>query len=80
MRFTTYLALAAALLMAGIVLLQACVLIRHRWAARLPVYPVRWSPEQVLAWARWRLVLGLLVIASWLWGGAAFSLGLLLSP
>jgi hypothetical protein len=80
MRFTTYLMLAVALLMAGIVLFQACVLISRRWAGHLPVYPVSWSPEQVLAWERWRLVLGLLVIASWLWGGAAFCVGLLLGP
>src|SRR5436190_11028171 len=80
MRFTTYLWLAVLLLMAGIMLSRACVLIRRRWAGRLPVYPVDWSPEQALAWERQRLVFGLLVIASWVWGGAAFCLGLLLGP
>jgi hypothetical protein len=80
MRFGTYVRLGIMLVGTGIVLFQACVLISRRWAGRLPVYPVDWSPEQVLAWERQRLVFGLLVIASWVWGGAAFCLGLLLGP
>jgi hypothetical protein len=80
MRFTTYLVLGAALLMAGFALCQAWVLIRRRWIGCLMVYPVGWSSEKILAWERWRLVLGLAVIASWVWGGAAFCLGLLLGP
>jgi hypothetical protein len=65
--------------MVALVLFQARVLVRRRWTACLAVYPSNWSPTQVLAWDRWRLVFGLGVIASWAWGGAAFCLGLLLS-
>jgi hypothetical protein len=78
MNFGNYLALAGTLLLGVCALYQAGVVIRRRKTG--PRFPADWSPQQVAAWARWRRVFGCVVAAAWIWGGAAFLLGLILGP
>jgi hypothetical protein len=65
--------LAFLLIWAACLLAVACVVISRRWTGHLATYPVDWSPERRLRWERWRLALGLVLIASWVWG--SFCLG-----